>query len=120
MALLKPQLRHDGGGNPAYRAVTEITKEGSIRRFCESLARRILWPRGGTHERDEFALPRASREAGPPVQPPVNRITKQGTFEWGSFSAFEDGSIEIERAGLKERFLSFSELERSLNGRGRE
>jgi hypothetical protein len=107
--------------NSAYRAMTEITKEGSIRRFCGSLARFIpLRPRGRTHERDEFALPRESREAGPPVQPPVNRITKQGTFEWGSFSAFEDGSIEIERAGLKERFLSFSELERSLNGRGRE
>ena len=79
-------------------------KEGSIRRFCGSLARRIpLWPRGGTH-----------------VQFSENRITKQGSFGWGSFSAFEDGSIEIERAGLKERFRSFSELERSLNGRVRE
>jgi hypothetical protein len=108
--------------NPAYRAMTEITKEeGSIRRFCGSLARLIpLRPRAGRHERDQVALPRASREAGPPVQPPVNRIIKQGTFDWGSFSAFEDGSIEIERAGLKERFLSFSELERSRNGRGRE
>jgi hypothetical protein len=36
----------------------------------------------------------------PPVQPPVNRIIKQGRFGWGSFSAFEDGSFEVERAGV--------------------
>ena len=106
--------------NPDNRAMSEITKEGSIRRFCGSLARRIpLWRSRGTQEQDEIALSSASLEAGPP-EPPVNRITKQGRFDWGSFSAFEDGSIEIERAGLKERFRNFSELERSLNCRGRE
>ena len=50
----------------------------------------------------------------------LNRIIKQGRFDWGSFSAFEDGSIELERAGVKQWFRNFSELERSLNYRGRE
>jgi hypothetical protein len=103
------------------RAMSEITKQGSIRRFCVSLGHRIhLWPQGRTHERDEFAFTNASREAGSPAQSPVNRITKQGEFDWGSFSAFEDGSIEIERKGVKQRFRNFSELELSLNERGRE
>ena len=50
----------------------------------------------------------------PPVQLPVNRIIKQGRFDWGSFSAFEDGSFEVERAGVTQWFRNFSELERSL------
>jgi hypothetical protein len=72
----------------------------------------------GTQEQDQIAPSRASLETGQPVQLPVNRITKQGRFNWGSFSAFEDGSIEIERAGVKQWFRNFSELERSLNYRG--
>ncbi len=76
--------------------------------------------RGGTQEQDEIAPSSASLEMGPPVQLPVNRIIKQGRFDWGSFSAFEDGSIEVERAGVKQWFRNFSELERSLNCRGRE
>lgn len=100
--------------------MSEITKDVSIQRFCGSLARRIhLWRCRRTQEQDEIALSSASLETGPP-KPPVNRITKQGTFDWGSFSAFEDGSIEIERAGVKQWFRNFSELERSLNFRGRE
>jgi hypothetical protein len=98
-----------------------MTKEVSIRRFGGSLARRIhLWRSRGTQEQDEIVSSRASFETGLPMQLPVNRITKQGRFDWGSFSAFEDGSIEIERAGVKQRFRNFSELERSLNYRGRE
>jgi hypothetical protein len=90
--------------------------ETSIRRFCDSLARRIHpW-----REQDEVAPSTASLEAGPPVQHPENRIIKQGRFDWGSFSAFEDGSIEIERAGVKQRFRNFSELERNLKYRPRE
>jgi hypothetical protein len=50
-----------------------------------------------------------------PVHEPINGITKQGRFDWGSFSAFEDGSIEVERAGVRQRFRDFSELKRSLN-----
>jgi energy-coupling factor transporter ATP-binding protein EcfA2 len=49
-----------------------------------------------------------------PLRKPVNRVTKQGRFDWGSFSAFEDGSIDLEMAGIKQRFRDFSELERSL------
>jgi len=98
--------------------MSEITKEVSIRRFCDSLARRIhLWRSSGTQEQ---APSSASLETGPPVQLPVNRIIKQGRFDWGSFSAFEDGSIELERAGVKQWFRNFSEMERSLNYRGRE
>jgi hypothetical protein len=87
--------------------------ETSIRRFCDSLARGIhLW-----REQDEVAPSSASLETGSPVQHPVNRITKQGRFDWGSFSAFEDGSIEVERAGVKQWFRNFSELKRSLKYR---
>ena len=53
-------------------------------------------------------------EVSPPQRQPVNRVTKQGRFDWGSFSAFEDGSIDLEIAGIKQRFRDFSELERSL------
>jgi hypothetical protein len=36
-----------------------------------------------------------------------------GTFKWGSFRAFKDGSIETEIAGTKRRYQSFAELERA-------
>jgi hypothetical protein len=36
-----------------------------------------------------------------------------GTFKWGSFRAFNDGSIETEIAGTKRRYRSFAELERA-------
>ena len=92
--------------------MTEITKEVPIRRFCGSLVRRIyLWRSSGTREQDEIVPPSASFS---PVQLPVNRIIKQGRFAWGSFSAFEDGSFEVERAGVTQWFRNFSELERSL------
>jgi len=42
---------------------------------------------------------------------PVKRIAKQVKFDWDSFSAFEDGSIEVEIAGVKQWFRNFSELE---------
>ena len=48
-----------------------------------------------------------------PVQEP--RIVKQGNFDWGSFSAFEDGSIEVERNGVRQWFRTFSELKDSLS-----
>jgi hypothetical protein len=100
-------------GNAKRRSV-----ETSIRRFCDSLARRIhLWQSSATPERDEVAPSSASLEAGPPVQHPVNRIIKQGRFDWGSFSAFEDGSIEVDRGGVKQWFRNFSELKRSLKYR---
>ena len=49
----------------------------------------------------------------PSVQEP--RIIKQGNFDWGSFSAFEDGSIEVERNGVRQWFRTFSELKSSLS-----
>ena len=95
--------------------MTEITKEVSIRQFSGSLVRRIYLRRSSeTRERDEIAPPSASFETDPPVQLPVNRIIKQGRFDWGSFSAFDDGSIEVERAGVTQWFRNFSELERSV------
>ena len=95
--------------------MTEITKEVSIRRFCDSLVRRIFfWRSSGTLEQDEIVSPSPSFEPDPPVQLPVKRIIKQGKFDWGSFSAFEDGSFEVKRAGVTQWFRNFSELERSL------
>ena len=95
--------------------MTEITKEVSIRQFCGSLVRRIyLWRSSETRERDEIAPPSAFLKPTPPGRLPVSRIIKQGRFDWGSFSAFEDGSFEVERAGVTQWFRNFSELERSL------
>ena len=75
---------------------------------------------GATREQDEVAAAHTSLEACQPVHQPVKRVTTQGKFDWGSFCAFEDGSIEVERAGVKQWFPDFSELKRSLNQRAGE
>jgi hypothetical protein len=53
------------------------------------------------------------RVLAPPAHEP--RIIKQGNFDWGSFSAFEDGSIEVERNGVRQWFRTFSELKDTLS-----
>jgi hypothetical protein len=65
--------------------------------------------------RDEQDEPVAADDSAlsPPVHEP--RIVKQGNFDWGSFSAFEDGSIEVERNGVRQWFRTFSELKSSLS-----
>jgi hypothetical protein len=94
--------------------------EISIRRFCEALARRVhLWLSRDTRAQEGVALSAASVQTDSPTRPPINRIIKQCRFDWGSFSAFEDGSIEVEIAGVKQWFQNFSELERGLRSRGR-
>ena len=90
----------------------------SIRRFCESLARRVhLWLSRETRAQDEVALSSASVQTDSAMRLPINRIIKTGKFYWGSFSAFEDGSIAVEIAGVKQWFQNFSELERGLRSR---
>jgi hypothetical protein len=90
--------------------------ENSIRSFCKSLVRRFHLRRPSvTPEQDKAAS--APLETGQPVHRPTNRVTKEGRFDWGSFSAFEDGSIEVERAGVRQHFRNFSELKGSLNHR---
>ena len=94
--------------------MTEITKEISIRQFCGSLVGRIyLWRSSETREQDEIAPPSALKPT-PPGRLLVSRIINQGRFDWGPFSAFEDGSFEVERVGLTQWFRNFSELERSV------
>jgi len=92
--------------------------ENPIRRFCKSLVRRIQ-PRHPSAPQDDVKTTAASAELETceTVHEPINRVAKQGRFDWGSFSAFEDGSIEVERAGIRRRFRNFSELKRSLNHR---
>src|ERR671918_554241 len=85
-------------------------RRSSIRSVFHSLARRIHIARSGVVGEQDVA------EACHAPRQPMNRIVKQGCFDWGSFSAFEDGSLEVERAGVKQRFRSFSELKRSLKG----
>ena len=103
----------------------EFTKRGSvespIRSFYKSLVRRIhLGEPRATRIQDEAAAAGTPVETCEPVHQPLQRVTKQGRFDWGSFSAFEDGSIEVERAGVKQWFPNFSELKRSLNQRAAE
>ena len=92
--------------------------ESPIRRFCKSLVRRIQ-PRHPSAPQDDDKTTAASAELETceRVHEPINRVAKQGRFDWGSFSAFEDGSIEVERAGIRQKFRNFSELKRSLNHR---
>jgi hypothetical protein len=80
--------------------------------FWKSLLGLHLNQASGTREQNEAA---AADE--PAVAPPVYepRIIKQGNFDWGSFSAFEDGSIEVERNGVRQWFRTFSELKDSLS-----
>ena len=102
----------------AVEAAKKGSAENSIRSFCKSLLRRIHSGRpGATREHDEVAAAHTPLEACQPIHQPIRRVTKQGRFDWGSFSAFEDGSIEVERAGVKQWFPNFSELQRSLNQR---
>jgi hypothetical protein len=80
--------------------------------FWTSLLRgRHLSQPNATREQNEAAA------ADEPVTPSVHepRIIKQGNFDWGSFSAFEDGSIEIERNGVRQWFRTFSELKDNLS-----
>ena len=92
--------------------------ENPILSFCKSLVRRIhLRHPSAPQDEDKAAAVRAQLETCQTVHKPINRVTKQGRFDWGSFSAFEDGSIEVERAGIRQRFRNFSELKRSLNHR---
>ena len=92
--------------------------ENSIRRFCKSLVRRVQ-PRHPSAPQDDDKTTAASAELETckTVHEPTNRVAKQGRFDWGSFSAFEDGSTEVERTGIRQRFRNFSELKRSLNHR---
>jgi hypothetical protein len=92
--------------------------ENPIRRFCKSLVRHMhLRHPSARQDDDKAAAASAQIENCETLHEPINRVAKQGTFDWGSFSAFEDGSIEVERAGIRQRFRNFSELKRSLNHR---
>jgi hypothetical protein len=124
---LSPTRGHDSaamsGITKAFNAIKTCDGDSkrsavgiSIRRFCESLARRLSRE---TRAQDEVALSSASVQTDSPMQLPINRIIKDGKFDWGSFSAFEDGSFEVEIAGVKQWFKNFSELERGLRSRGR-
>jgi hypothetical protein len=84
-----------------------------IRRFCKSLVRSM-------HRRHPIAPQDDDKAAVETAHEPLNRVAKQGTFDWGSFSAFEDGSIEVERAGVRRRFRDFSELKRCLNDQSKD
>ena len=103
-----------------FEAAKRGSVESPIRSFCKSLVRRIhLGQPRATCVQDEAAAAGTPVETCAPVHQP-QRVTKQGRFDWGSFSAFEDGSIEVERAGVKQWFPNFSELKRSLNQRAAE
>jgi hypothetical protein len=79
--------------------------------FWKSLLGFPSQPRGRREQTDVVAAD------DPVLAPRVHepRIVKQGNFDWGSFSAFEDGSIEIERHGEKQWFRTFSELKDTLS-----
>ena len=85
--------------------------DNPIRSFCKSLVRGMHLSKP-SETRDQNKVAADAPELGQPVHP---RVIKQGQFDWGSFSAFEDGSIELERAGVKQWFRNFSELKSNLS-----
>ena len=104
-------------GIKAREAKSESASRTSVEtarpNFWTSLLRgRHLSQPNATREQNEAA---AADE--PAVTPSVHepRIIKQGNFDWGSFSAFEDGSIEVERNGVRQWFRTFSELKSGLS-----
>jgi len=98
-------------------AKTEGASSGSVetsRNFWKSLVRGFhLSQPSATREQNKVAAADAAAETRQPVH--QHRIIKQGNFDWGSFSAFEDGSIEVERNGVRQWFRTFSELKCSLS-----
>jgi len=121
--FLRTLSHHKRGVASMYDSIEKVKLNGakrgsSIRSFCKSIVRRIhLRHPGVAREQDKAAAASAPLETCRPVHESVNRVTKQGRFDWGSFCAFQDGSIEVERAGVRRRFRNFSELQRSLNHR---
>ena len=102
----------------ACEAKTEGASSGSVentsRNFWKSLVRGFhLSQPSATREQNKVASADAAAETRQPVH--QHRIIKQGNFDWGSFSAFEDGSIEVERNGVRQWFRTFSELKCSLS-----
>jgi len=94
----------------------EQLAKNPIRSFCKSLVRRIHPRHASTPpDQDDAATATAPIENYRPAQDTANRVIQEGTFEWGSFSAFEDGSIELKRDGVRQRFRDFAELKRNLN-----
>ena len=102
----------------AREASTEGASSGSVentsRNFWKSLVRGFhLSQPSATREQNKVAAADGAAETRQPVH--QHRIIKQGNFDWGSFSAFEDGSIEVERNGVRQWFRTFSELKCSLS-----
>jgi hypothetical protein len=90
-----------------YKSNQGMTQKrgNAISNFCKSLVSGFRQS-GSTQEQNEAATADALHG---------RRVVKQGNFDWGSFSAFEDGSIEVERDGVKQWFRTFSELKCSLS-----
>ena len=101
----------------AREANTEGASSGSVentrRNFWKSLVGGFHLSQPATREQNKVAAADAAAEPRQPVHQPL--IIKQGSFDWGSFSAFEDGSIEVERNGVRQWFRTFSELKCSLS-----
>jgi hypothetical protein len=97
----------------------DAQSEGASRTSVET-ARPNFWTsllRGGHLHQPNATVTESAAADDTAVTPSVQgpRIIKQGNFDWGSFSAFEDGSIEVERNGVRQWFRTFSELKSSLS-----
>src|SRR5262245_64242133 len=105
---------HEGikASDAKSEAASRTSVETARPNFWTSLLRgRHLSQPNATREQNE-----AADADEPALSPPVHepRIIKQGNFDWGSFSAFEDGSIEVERNGVREWFSNFLDMKFSL------
>jgi hypothetical protein len=86
--------------------------DGGRPNFWKSLLGfQVSQPKGCDEQNEPVAADDSA--LSPSVHEP--RVVKQGNFDWGSFSAFEDGSIEVERNGVRQWFRTFSELKSSLS-----
>jgi hypothetical protein len=112
MNLTRGEAMHEGV--EAREAKSEGTRRESVETPRPNFWTSLLRGRqpNATREQNE-----ADAEDTPALKSSAHepRIIKQGTFDWGSFSAFEDGSIEVERNGVRQWFRTFSELKDSLS-----
>src|SRR5215207_799946 len=103
--FLRTLSHHKRGVASMYDSIEKVklngAKRGSVENSIRSFCKSIVSPHpseapGVAREQDKAAS--APLETCRPSHESVNRVTKQGRFDWGSFCAFQDGSIEVERA----------------------
>jgi hypothetical protein len=95
--------------------------DNAIWDFYDSVARHVqAWQPSTAREQEPIIVDAAgaSSEMLPSLEPAEKRVVQRGEFQWGSFVAYADRSIEVTTDGVKRWFRDFAELERNLRTSG--